>query len=52
MLAKFDKEKLVCSLDTNNEKNVGLYEHFGFKLEVIDESSKSLKDFNMLRVPQ
>ncbi|NVM35526.1 MAG: GNAT family N-acetyltransferase [Candidatus Lokiarchaeota archaeon] len=32
MLARIDKEQLRCYLDTNNEKNVGLYQHFGFKV--------------------
>jgi len=32
MLARIDKEQLGCYLDTNNEKNVGLYQHFGFKV--------------------
>ncbi len=31
-LARIDKERLECYLDTNNEKNLGLYEHFGFKM--------------------
>jgi len=32
MLARIDKEQLGCYLDTNNEKNVGLYQRFGFKV--------------------
>jgi ribosomal protein S18 acetylase RimI-like enzyme len=36
MLARLYKEKLACYLETLDEKNVGLYEHFGFKL--IEES--------------
>ena len=32
MLARIDKEQLLCYLDTNTEENVGLYEHFGFKI--------------------
>ena len=32
MLARIDKEQLPCYLDTNNENNVGIYQHFGFKV--------------------
>ena len=32
MLARMDKEGLPCYLDTNNEGNVKIYEHIGFKL--------------------
>jgi len=32
MLARIDEEQLPCYLDTNTEKNVALYEHFGFKV--------------------
>lgn len=32
MLARIDEEQLLCYLDTNTEENVGLYEHFGFKV--------------------
>ncbi len=31
MLARIDKDHLPCYLDTNNEKNVDLYQYFGFK---------------------
>lgn len=30
MLSYMDENQLVCSTDTNNEKNVGMYEHYGF----------------------
>lgn len=36
MLARMDKEGVACYLETLDENNVSLYEHFGFK--VIDES--------------
>jgi GNAT superfamily N-acetyltransferase len=32
MLARIDEEQLPCYLDTNTEKNVALYEHYGFKV--------------------
>jgi len=32
MLARIDKEQLQCYLDTNNKKNLGIYQHFGFKI--------------------
>ncbi|MHA2399883.1 MAG: GNAT family N-acetyltransferase [Promethearchaeota archaeon] len=31
MLARIDKDHLPCYLDTNNEQNIDLYQHFGFK---------------------
>ena len=36
MLSKIDKEHLPCYLETINEKNVSIYERFGFK--IIDKS--------------
>jgi len=32
MLARLDKEQVPCYLDTQNEKNVPMYQHFGFKI--------------------
>jgi GNAT superfamily N-acetyltransferase len=32
MLARLDREGVPCCLDTENEKNVPLYEHFGFRV--------------------
>jgi len=32
MLARIDKEQLSCYLDTNIEKNVEIYQYFGFKI--------------------
>lgn len=32
MLTRLDRERLPCRLDTMNEKNVALYEHFGFRV--------------------
>jgi len=32
MLVRIDEEQLPCYLDTNNEENVSLYEHFGFNV--------------------
>ncbi len=37
MLTRIDGEGLPCYLETMEEKNVGLYEHFGFR--VIEKSS-------------
>jgi len=50
MLARLDEEKLPCYLETLDGKNVGLYEHFGFKL--LDESAipgTELTNWAMLR---
>lgn len=32
MLRRLDEEKMACYLDTQNIKNVAMYEHFGFAL--------------------
>ena len=32
MLDFCDRENIVCYLETNKQSNVGLYEHFGFRL--------------------
>ena len=32
MLARLDREGVPCCLDTENEKNVAMYEHFGFRV--------------------
>ena len=35
MLSEIDEEGLPCYLETDGEKNVSMYQHFGF--EVVDE---------------
>ena len=35
MLERLDMKKIPCYLNTQNEKNISLYEHFGFR--VIDQ---------------
>ena len=50
LLLRLDKEKLPCYLETLDGSNVGLYEHFGFKL--IEESiipGTELTNWAMLR---
>jgi len=37
MLARIDRERLPCYLDTENERNVPIYQHFGF--EVVEEGT-------------
>ena len=32
MLSRIKREQLPCYLDTNNEENVGLYQHYGFNV--------------------
>ena len=32
MLARLDQEQLPCYLETHNEKNVSMYQHYGFKV--------------------
>ncbi len=50
MFARIDKECLPCFLETQAEKNVGLYEHLGFRVveEGIVPDSK-VKSWAMLR---
>ena len=50
MLARMDEECLPCYLETIDEENVSLYEHFGFK--VVDKSAvpkTNLTNWAMLR---
>jgi ribosomal protein S18 acetylase RimI-like enzyme len=50
MLKRLDEEVVPCYLETLEKHNVGLYEHFGFK--VVDESNvpgTDLTNWAMLR---
>lgn len=50
MLARIDKEHLPCYLETQNEKNLPIYQHYGFK--VVEESivpGTKLTNWAMLR---
>jgi ribosomal protein S18 acetylase RimI-like enzyme len=52
-LAEIDEQNLPCSLHTENEKNVKLYEHFGFKIvEKISVPNSELKSWAMIRKKQ
>ncbi|MEM1484851.1 GNAT family N-acetyltransferase [Oscillospiraceae bacterium PP1C4] len=44
-----DENKLTMSLETHNEKNVSLYEHYGFRLFEVVQKHFSLKQFCMVR---
>lgn len=49
-LAEIDKQNLPCYLHTENERNIKLYEHFGF--EIVDHASipnSELKAWAMIR---
>ncbi len=53
MLSRIDKEKLACYLETIDEKNVEIYQHFGF--EIIEKSIVPETEFTnwaMLRKAQ
>ncbi|MFC2017775.1 GNAT family N-acetyltransferase [Chloroflexota bacterium] len=53
VLSRLDREGLTCYLETLEERNVSLYQHFGFK--VIDESrvpETALTSWAMLREAQ
>jgi hypothetical protein len=52
MLERIESEGLPCFLETQNEKNVPLYEHFGFEViyrETIPEVE--LTNWGMVRSP-
>lgn len=44
-----DENKLIMSLETHNEKNVSLYEHYGFHLFEVVQAHFALKQFCMVR---
>ncbi|HEY9595577.1 MAG TPA: GNAT family N-acetyltransferase [Spirochaetia bacterium] len=53
MLERLDRERLPCYLETHNENNLKLYEHFGF--EVVDEGrlpGSEQRQWAMLRNPE
>jgi len=53
MLARIDEEGLPCYLETLNEANVSLYEHFGFRvLEKSTIPGTNLTNWAMLREVQ
>jgi len=50
MLTRIDQEHLPCYLETQNEKNLPIYQHYGF--EVVDESTipnTEVTNWSMLR---
>jgi len=50
LLARLDGEHLPCYLETQNEKNVPIYQHFGFK--VVEEATipgTEIRNWAMLR---
>ncbi len=50
MLARLDEEGLPCYLETQKEKNVTLYQHFGFNVvEEFTFPSTTLTTWAMLR---
>lgn|GEM_PF-42139 len=44
-----DAHRMALSLETHNEKNVGMYEHYGFRLFEIVQKHFALKQFCMVR---
>ncbi len=50
MLARIDEEQLQCYLETSNEKNVAIYQHFGFKvLKKYQIPGSNVINWSMLR---
>ena len=53
MLEFCDDEKMVAYLETNKEKNVGLYQHYGFDLMKEEQIPKSpVMHYSMVRKPK
>ena len=44
-----NENHMMISLETHNEKNVAMYEHFGFKLYGIVKKHFDLKQYCMIR---
>ena len=54
MIVELDKKDIICALETPTEKNLSLYEHFGFKLieeKLLKTSNNQVKMWFMLRKP-
>ena len=52
MLSRIDEERLPCYVETEGEKNVAMYEHFGFEvLEEFEIPDSKDKLVAMLRKP-
>ncbi|MHA1915610.1 MAG: GNAT family N-acetyltransferase [Promethearchaeota archaeon] len=50
ILTRIDNDHLPCYLDTNNEKNIELYQHFGFKtLKKYQIPGTDVTNWSMLR---
>jgi len=47
-----DRNRMMISLETHNEKNVAFYQHFGFKIFGIVNKHFDLKQFCMIREMQ
>jgi ribosomal protein S18 acetylase RimI-like enzyme len=53
LIGWLDMQKLPCYLNTQNEKNIGLYEHFGFRvIEQLVLPDSGIVHTAMLRNPQ
>ena len=52
MLDRMDKMQMACYLNTQNEKNIGLYEHFGFTvIEQVRLPESGILHTGMVRNP-
>lgn len=51
-IERFDREKLVCSLDTFNEDNIPIYEKFGFSIVSDITFNDYLVNYQMQRTPR
>ena len=52
MFEKFDKEGLVCSVDTFTLKNVEMYKGYGFKIVTTVQIANNVVNYQMTRDPQ
>ena len=50
MFARMDREQLPCYLETESQKNVSIYQHYGFKVvEEVKIPGTELSNWSMLR---
>jgi len=53
MLDWMDRKQVACYLNTQNEKNIGLYEHFGFSVvEQVSLPGSGILHTGMIRNPR
>ena len=52
ILERLDRKGMACYLNTQNEENIGLYEHFGFRVvETVTLPESDIVHTGMIREP-